>query len=231
MSREAVPRLSVIVPVFNEAATIGEVVARLQRLPVALEILIVDDGSDDGTAERIAALQAANVRCFRHPRNRGKGRAIRTALAHAQGEIVMVQDADLECDPVEIPRLLAPILEGRAEVVYGSRFLAGGARRRGAFYWGNRCLTWITNVLTGYRLTDMETAYKVFKAPVLRALRLRSDRFGFEPEVTMKIAKRRHTVVEVPIAYHPRGRAQGKKLRWRDGLTTLWCLFKYRCVD
>ena len=225
-------QLSVIVPVYNEAATVAEVVARLQRLPVTLEILLVDDGSTDGTPARLAGLAAPNVRLFRHERNRGKGAAIRTALPHVQGEVVIIQDADLECDPAEIPRLIEPILDGRAEVVYGSRFL-GSAHRVSpyTFYLGNRILTWVTCLLTNCHFTDMETAYKVFKTSVIRGLPLRCDRFGFEPEVTVKIAKRRHSIYEMPITYSGRDYAQGKKIYWQDGLKALWYLCWFRCVD
>ena len=224
--------LSVIVPVYNEEATVAEVVARLRRLPVALEILLVDDGSTDGTPAVLAALAAPNVRRFRHERNRGKGAAIRTALVHVQGEVVVIQDADLECDPADIPRLIEPVLDGRAEVVYGSRFL-GSAHRVApyTFYLGNRCLTWVTNLLTNCHFTDMETACKVFKTSVIRGLRLRCDRFGFEPEVTVKIAKRRHIIYEMPVTYSGRDYAHGKKIYWQDGLKALWYLCRFRCCD
>lgn len=225
-------QLSVIVPVYNEEATVAEVVARLQRLSVTLEILLVDDGSTDGTPARLSALAAPNVRVFRHARNQGKGAAIRTALPHVQGDVVIIQDADLECDPADIPRLIEPVLDGRADVVYGSRFL-GAAHRVSpyTFYLGNRILTWVTCLLTNCHFTDMETAYKVFKTSVIRGLTLRCDRFGFEPEVTVKIAKRRHIIYEMPITYSGRDYAQGKKIYWQDGVKALWYLVRFRWCD
>ena len=225
-------QLSVIIPVYNEAATIGDVIARVQRLPVEKEILVVDDASTDDTPQRLAQCVTPNVRVFRHERNRGKGAAIRTALAYVQGDIVIIQDADLETNPDEIPRLLEPILDGRAEVVYGSRFLGAGHRVMPyTFYCGNRLLTWVTNVLTNHRFTDMETAYKAFKTSVIRSLKLRCNRFGFEPEVTVKLAKRGHVIYELPITYSGRDYAQGKKIYWMDGVKALWYLVWFRLFE
>lgn len=226
-------KLSVIMPVYNEAATIEEIVRRVRGVDVPKEILIVDDASTDGTPSRLEALDGGEVRVFRHAANRGKGAAVRTALSHATGDVILIQDADLEYDPDDYPRLLQPILDGRADVVFGSRFLGGGEHRVHLFwhYVGNRALTTLSNMLTNLNLTDMESGFKVFRAEVARDLRLRENRFGFEPEFTAKVARRRYRVYEVPISYSGRDYSEGKKITWVDGLLALWQILRYRLAD
>jgi glycosyltransferase involved in cell wall biosynthesis len=230
-------KLSVIIPVYNEAATVERIVAAVRAVDVGFpkEIILVDDGSSDGTGavlERLAA-GATDLRVERHAANAGKGAALRTGFEKAGGDIVLIQDADLEYDPQEYPHLLKPILDGRADVVFGSRFLGGGAHRV-LFYWhyvGNKLLTMLSNMMTNLNLTDMEVCYKVFRREVLDGLRIREDRFGFEVEITAKVAKRRWRVYEVPVSYYGRDYAEGKKITWRDGVRALWCILKYRLVD
>ncbi len=228
--------LSVIGPVYNEAGTITELLARVRAVDlgpgIAREIVVVDDCSTDGTA---AALCREGDRpdtfVIRHPRNRGKGAAVRTGLAAARGDILLIQDADLEYDPRDYPRLLRPILEGRARAVYGSRFLG---EHKAMYFWhsvGNKTLTLIANVLFDSTLTDMETCYKVFTADIARSFRLRSERWGIDPEITAKILKRGHRIYEVPIAYNGREFWEGKKISWRDGFTVLAALLRYRIAD
>ena len=225
--------LSVIVPVFNERSTVAEIVRRMRsvELPIEREIVVVDDGSDDGTGAVLTQLRDSTVRVIAHPQNRGKGAAIRTGLESATGDLVLVQDADLEYDPEDWPRLLAPVLKGRARVVYGSRFT--GERRNMLFlHWvGNRFLSLITNVLYNSTLSDMETCYKLFDRRVLDGIRLHADRFDFEPEFTAKVLRRRIRIYEVPISYAGRELSEGKKITWQDGVTALWTLVKYRFVD
>jgi glycosyltransferase involved in cell wall biosynthesis len=227
-----VTRLSVIVPVFNERNTVAEIVRRMRSvdLPVEREIVIVDDGSDDGTRDVLTQLGDSTVRVVKHPVNRGKGAAIRTGLEHATGDVVLVQDADLEYDPEDWPKLLAPVLKGRARVVYGSRFT--GERRNMLFlHWvGNRFLSLVTNILYNSTLSDMETCYKLFERNVLDGIQLRAERFDFEPEFTAKILRRGVRIYEVPISYAGREPHEGKKITWRDGVTALWTLVKYRFV-
>nr|BCX00722.1 MAG: glycosyl transferase [Bacteroidota bacterium] len=232
-ARSVVPqtlRLSVVIPVYNENATIEEVLRRVLAVPVEKEVIIVDDGSTDGTRailERMA--QEQPIRLILQPENRGKGAAIRTGFGFVTGDVVIIQDADLEYDPAEYPKLLQPILEDRADVVYGSRFYYG--RPAGEPWWhylGNRLLTWISNRLTGLRLTDMETCYKVLRVEVLRTLSIESDRFNVEPEITAKIARGGWRIVEVPIRYRPRFYSSGKKIGLRDAFEALWTMFKYR---
>jgi glycosyltransferase involved in cell wall biosynthesis len=223
-------KLSVIVPVYNERDTVAEVVrrARAVELPVERELVVVDDGSTDGTRDLLPALRDSKVRVVLHPGNRGKTAAIRTGLAHATGDLVLIQDADLEYDPEDWPRLLTPVLAGRARVVYGSRF---SGSRRGMLLWsgiGNRFLTAATNVLYGARLTDMETCFKLFDRRLLAGIDLRSDRFGFEPEVTAKLLRAGEPIHEVPISYRGRTRAEGKKIGWRDGVESLGILLHLR---
>jgi glycosyltransferase involved in cell wall biosynthesis len=223
-------KLSVIVPIYNERNTVAEVVRRMRavELPVEREILLVDDGSTDGTRDVLHQLSDSTVRVLMHPHNRGKGAAIRSGLEQVSGDLVLIQDADLEYDPEDWPRLLAPVLRGRAEVVYGSRFT--GERRNMLFlHWvGNRFLSLVTNVLYNTTLSDMETCYKLFDRRVLDGMTLRADRFDFEPEVTAKVLRRGIRIYEVPISYVGREFDEGKKITWRDGLVALWTLVKYR---
>lgn len=223
--------LTVVIPTYNEAGTLQEVVARVQAVDVPTEIIIVDDASTDGSAEvaaRIAA-SADNVNLLRHDRNRGKGRALRTGFEAATGDFVIVQDADLEYDPADYSKLLNPLLEGRADAVYGSRFLTSSEHRVLYFrhYLGNRLLTLLSNLATDLNLTDMESCYKVFRRELLQSIVLEEDRFGFEPEITAKIAKAGARVYEVGISYHGRTYEQGKKIRPRDGIWALWCILRY----
>jgi len=229
--------LSVIMPVYNEARTISEMVARVRRAPIDLtrELIVVDDASTDATREalqKITADHGDEVRVFTHEANRGKGAAIRTGIAHARGEIILIQDADLEYDPRDYPLLLEPILEDQADVVFGNRF--HGGPHRVLYFWhytANRFLTLLTNLLTGLNLSDMEVGYKVFRADVLRRITLTSNRFGFEPEITVKVARLDCRVYEVPIRYYGRTYAEGKKITWRDGLAALGHIIRYRFMD
>lgn len=227
-----IDKLSVIVPVFNERNTVAEIVRRMRAvdLPVDREIVVVDDGSDDGTRDVLTQLADSTVHIVRHGANRGKGAAIRTGLENSTGDVVLVQDADLEYDPEDWPRLLAPMLKGRARVVYGSRFT--GERRNMLFlHWvGNRFLSLVTNMLYNSTLSDMETCYKLFDRDVLDGVELRADRFDFEPEFTAKVLRRGIRIYEVPISYAGRELHEGKKITWRDGLSALWTLVKYRVV-
>jgi glycosyltransferase involved in cell wall biosynthesis len=226
-------KLSVIVPVFNERNTVVEIVRRMRAVELVLEreIIIVDDGSQDGTRQVLGQLADSTTRVVLHGHNQGKGAAIRTGLAQATGDLVLVQDADLEYDPQDWPKLIAPILSGRAKVVYGSRFT--GERRNMLFlHWvGNRFLSLVTNVLYNTTLSDMETCYKLFDRELLDGISLRADRFDFEPEVTAKVLKRGIRIYEVPISYSGREFEEGKKITWRDGVAALWTLIKFRFVD
>jgi glycosyltransferase involved in cell wall biosynthesis len=226
-------KLSVIVPVFNERNTVAEVVRRMRAidLPIDREIVIVDDGSDDGTREVLSQLGDSTVRVVFHPHNRGKGAAVRTGLGAVTGDLVLIQDADLEYDPEDWPKLLAPVLRGKARVVYGSRFT--GERRNMLFlHWvGNRFLSLVTNVLYNTTLSDMETCYKLFERGVLDGIKLRAEGFDFEPEITAKILRRRIRIYEVPISYAGREFHEGKKITWRDGFAALWTLVRYRFVE
>jgi glycosyltransferase involved in cell wall biosynthesis len=221
--------LSIIVPVFNESASVCQQIERLSAVQRFSELLIVDDGSSDGTTELLKKLTSLPaVRILHHDRNQGKGAAIRTALACATGSVIIIQDADAEYDPADIDRVVAPIFDGRADVVFGSRFattnvLVGPPIRRAA----NRSLTWLSNRFTGLRLTDMETCYKAFRREVVTNMNLRENRFGIEPELTAKFARGGWRIMEVPISYDPRSRADGKKIGPRDGLRAIYCIIRY----
>jgi glycosyltransferase involved in cell wall biosynthesis len=222
--------LSVIVPVFNERTTVAEVLRRIRavELPVDIEVVVVDDGSSDGTDKVLAALGDSTVRIINHRRNQGKGAAIRTGMEAVRGDLVLIQDADLEYDPADWPRLLDPILRGKARVVYGSRF-TGERKNMLPLHWiGNRFLSLVTNVLYSSTLSDMETCYKLFDRQVLEGITIESDKFNFEPEITAKVLRRGFRIYEVPISYAGREVDEGKKITWRDGFGALQALVKYR---
>ena len=226
------PLLSVVMPVYNERDTIEEIIARVMAVSVRKELIVVDDGSKDGTRDILPRLQARHgFTLILQPKNQGKGAALRRGFQEVTGDLVVIQDADLEYSPEEIPALIELICQGRADVVYGSRFL--GRHRVFLFthYAGNRVLTFITNVLYNTMLTDMETCYKVMRTEVLRSFELSSNGFGIEPELTAKIFKRRYRVYEIPITYDGRGYEEGKKITWRDGVVALWVLLKYRFTE
>ena len=230
-------KLSIVIPVYNEAATISEIVDLVRSVEVGLEkeILLVDDCSRDGTLDVLKKMAAANpdLKVLFHEVNQGKGAALRTGFAAATVDIVLIQDADLEYDPKEYPRLLQPILDGHADVVYGSRFLGGGPHRV-VYYWhylGNQLLTLLSNMTTNLNLTDMEVCYKVFKREVIQSIPLKENRFGFEVEITAKIARRKLKIYEVPISYYGRDYAEGKKIGWKDGFSALRCIVKYLFTD
>ncbi len=230
-------RLSVVIPAYNERPTVHELLRRVAEAPLPAdmtrEIVVVDDGSTDGTRELLQDLcdndDPMPFNLILHEENRGKGAAVRTGLAAGEGDILLIQDADLEYDPREYPTLLGPILEGEADVVYGSRFV-GGRPHRVLFFWhslGNRFLTTLSNMLTDLNLSDMETCYKVFRREMLEGVTLRSNRFGIEPELTAKMAKRGARIYEVPISYRGRTYAEGKKIGWKDGVSAIWAILRY----
>ena len=224
-------KLSIVIPVYNEAATLGRVLERVRTAPFEKEIIVVDDGSTDGTRELLRAA-GPDVVVVLQERNRGKGAALRAGFERVSGDVVVVQDADLEYDPADYGRLLQPIIDDQADVVFGSRF--GGESHRVLLFWhyvGNRLLTTLSNMFTNLNLSDMETGYKIFRAGILKRLRLRSDRFGFEPEFTAKVARLGCRIYEVSISYHGRGYEAGKKITWRDGFAAIGCIVWYRFFD
>ena len=226
------PLLSVVMPAFNESATIEEIIRRVLAVPVRTQLVVVDDGSTDGTREILVTLQAQfGFTLLLQPRNQGKGAALRRGFEAVQGDLVVIQDADLEYSPEELPMLIELICQGRADVVYGSRFLGRHRVFLFSHYVGNRALTLLTNILYNTMLSDMETCYKVMRTEVLRSMTLRSNGFGIEPELTAKIFKRRYRVYEVPITYDGRGYDEGKKIGWRDGVVALWVLLRYRFTE
>lgn len=229
--------LSVVIPCCDERQTLGEIVSRVlaaDTLGLELDVIIVDDGSGDGSFEIARALAAEHerVRVFRHPDNRGKGAAVGTGIGEARGDIVLIQDADLEYNPADYAKLLKPIIEGRADVVYGSRFRSTESMRVLHFWhWvGNKALTLLSNMLTGLNLTDIETGYKVFRKELLERIELRESRFGFEPEVTAKMARLKPRFYEVGIGYDGRTYEEGKKITWKDGLWAIWCIVRYNVL-
>jgi len=231
--------LSVVIPVYNEKATLFEIIRRVLDAPVRLdrEIILVDDCSRDGTQELYSQIPQkfpnTRIRVVRHPVNQGKGAALRTGFREAQGDVILIQDADLEYDPADYPKLVQPLLDGKADVVYGSRF-AGGEPHRVLYFWhyvGNRFLTLLSNMCTNLNLTDMETCYKVFRVEVIRNLKLRCNRFGFEPEVTAKVARGRWRIYEVGISYSGRSYEEGKKITWRDGVRAIFCIIRFALAD
>jgi glycosyltransferase involved in cell wall biosynthesis len=225
-------KLSVVMPVYNEERTVEAILHRVLQVPDLLEIVVVDDASTDQTAVALARITDPKVRVFRHAKNRGKGAALRTGFGEVLGEVVVIQDADLEYDPREYPKLLEPIAANLADVVYGSRFT--GETHRVLFYWhyvGNRFLTTLSNMFTNLNLTDMETCYKAFRAEALKGLVLKSERFGIEPEITAKIARRGLRVYETSISYHGRNYAEGKKITWRDGLIAIAAIIRFGLFD
>ena len=229
---DIVPCLTVVMPVYNEAATIAEVIRVVLAQRPVRQLVIVDDCSQDGTWEKLQPLAQTEprIKLVRHDVNQGKGAALRTGIAHADSEIVIIQDADLEYDPGEYHLLLAPILAGKADVVFGSRFLGGSGAHRVLYFWhsiGNTVLTLCSNMATDLNLTDMETCYTTFRRAVIQKIKIEENRFGFEPEITAKVAILKVRIYEVGISYHGRTYAEGKKIGWRDGFRALWCIFKY----
>ncbi len=225
-------KLSIVIPVYNEIDTLDEILARVRAVDVGMEreIVLIDDCSKDGTREKLQGMtDQSDLRILFHEVNQGKGAALRTGFGAATGDVVLIQDADLEYDPREYPRLLSPILEGKADVVFGSRF-AGGESHRVLYYWhcvANRFLTWLSNCFTNINLTDMEVCYKVFRREVVKAIRIEENRFGFEPEITAKVAQMRCRIFEVGISYAGRTYEEGKKIGWKDAVRAVWCILKY----
>jgi glycosyltransferase involved in cell wall biosynthesis len=220
--------LSILIPVFNELKTLPEVIKKVEETPYDKEIIVIDDGSKDGTVEYIKSLNSDRVKAIFHEKNMGKGAAIKSGLQIAQGEVIIIQDADLEYDPREYAKLLQPIIEGKADVVYGSRFLGG--THRVLFFWhyvGNKLITLLSNMFTDLNLSDMETGYKVFKREVFDSIEIKSNRFGFEPEITAKIAKKKARIYEIDISYYGRSYQEGKKITWKDGIKALLAIIRF----
>lgn len=218
-------------PVYNERATVASVIASVLQQPEVAELIIVNDASSDGTREELERVAAgdARIRLFHHERNQGKGAALRTGISHATAEIVIIQDADMEYDPTEYPILLGPILRGKADAVFGSRFI-GSQEHRVLYFWhsmGNRFLTLLSNMFTNLNLTDMETCYKAVKREIMQSVVIEENRFGFEPEITAKLSKKGIRIYEVAVSYHGRTYAEGKKINWKDGVRAIWCILKY----
>jgi len=229
-------KLSIVIPVYNEAATVERLIAKVAGVEMGMEkeLVLVDDCSTDGSRDILKKLRQTHPewRFVFHEKNLGKGAALRSGFAEAGGDLIVIQDADLEYDPCNIPLLLGPVLDGHADVVYGSRFMGGGPHRV-VYYWhylGNRLLTTLSNMMTDLNLTDMEVCYKLFRREVLDGLELKENRFGFEVEITAKVARGKWRIYEVPIAYYGRNYAEGKKITWKDGFRALWCILKYRFV-
>ena len=224
------PLLSVVIPCYNEVGTIMDLIERVRAAPVeSKQIIVVDDGSTDGTRDCLRELQAADLTILFHPFNQGKGAALATGFQAAEGEVSIVQDADLEYDPAEYPLVIGPILQGKADVVFGSRFQGGGPHRV-VYFWhrvGNGFLTLMSNMLTDLNLSDMETCYKAFRTEIIQSIPIREKRFGFEPEITAKVARRRCRIYEVGISYYGRTYDEGKKIGWKDGVRAVWCILKY----
>ena len=222
-------KLSVVMPVYNEEASIATAIGTVLAQPIVSEVIVVDDGSSDATWGKLTAVGSEQVRALRHETNRGKGAALRTGIAAATGDIVLIQDADFEYDPADYPRLLEPILRNQADVVFGSRF-AGGASHRVLYFWhslGNKFLTLLSNMCTDLNLTDMECGYKVFRREVIQGIDIRENRFGFEPEIVAKVARTGARIFEVSVSYNGRTYAEGKKINWKDGVSALRCILKY----
>jgi glycosyltransferase involved in cell wall biosynthesis len=224
-------KLTVLIPVYNEKKTIRTIVERVQAVPIEKEIILVDDDSTDGTRDILEQLESEGIKVLYHEKNMGKGAALRTGFHHAAGDFVIVQDADLEYDPQEYPKLLEPILQDRADVVYGSRFSGQNRNMMSLHRLGNQFLTFVTNLLYRTSITDMETCYKLFRTPLVKDIKIECNRFNFEPEITAKILRRKLRIVEIPISYSGRKSSEGKKITWRDGFAALWALFKYRFME
>lgn len=225
-------KLSVVIPVYNEKSTIKDLIRKVEGVNLDKEIIIVDDYSTDGTREILKSLENNKYKIIFHDKNMGKGAALRTGFKQVDGDIVIIQDADLEYDPNEYEKLIVPIIEGNADVVFGSRFLTG--QHRVLLFWhylGNKLLTTLSNMFSNLNLTDMETCYKVFKKEVLNEINFKSNRFGFEPEFTVKVAKKKYRIYEVPISYFGRDYSEGKKITWKDGIIAIWCIIRYRIMD
>lgn len=229
MKVNSMTKISVVIPVYNERSTIEQIIERVSAVALDKEIIIVDDHSTDGTGTVLDAITLQNVRVIRHERNMGKGAALRTGFAQAVNDIVVVQDADLEYDPQEYHKLIKPILDGKADVVYGSRFM-GSEPHRVLYFWhmiGNKILTFLSNMMTNLSMTDMETCYKVFRREVIQSIAIEENRFGFEPEITAKLAKKDLRIYEVGISYAGRSYQEGKKINWKDGVSAIRCILKY----